>query len=59
MRAHYGVAPDDEVAILVRPDGVVGITADGDITRRIGEYLPRLAVRPDRQRRSGPSIVTG
>lgn len=45
VRAHSGVAPDDEVAFLVRPDGFVGLTAGDDIAQRLGDYLPRLAAR--------------
>ena len=43
VQAGYGVAPDDEVAFLVRPDGYVGLTADNHIAERLGDYLPRLA----------------
>jgi len=45
VQANYGVAPGDEVAFLVRPDGYVGLTADDHIAERLADYLPRLAAR--------------
>ena len=43
VRAIYDVAPGEEVAFLLRPDGYIGLVADSQIGKRLEAYLSRIA----------------
>ncbi|WTZ54455.1 hypothetical protein OG716_21650 [Nocardia sp. NBC_01388] len=37
---------DDKVVFLVRPDGNIGLTTEGDIAEQLNDYLSRIAGPP-------------
>jgi hypothetical protein len=43
VQASYGVAPGDEMAFLVRPDGCVGLASEDHIEQQLDDYLRQLA----------------
>ncbi|MCM2412402.1 FAD-dependent monooxygenase [Streptomyces sp. RKAG290] len=43
-RSAYGIGPDEDVLVLVRPDNHVGLIAPGGDRRAVGEYLRGAAL---------------
>jgi hypothetical protein len=56
-RAAYGVADDENMAFLVRPDGHIGVIAHEDWARLISLYMERVAGFTLRQEVAPPERV--
>jgi hypothetical protein len=51
---NYGLDPDADVLVLIRPDGYVGVIADPDRTHLLQDYLGQVTVNPTGDR---PSVT--